>query len=82
MTVTVCNNCGMSTTGKCWRHTGTPADVRRCDEVPGQHHCWHPTHTLTSNPPITVETCCWCGKEIQNRYAPEPTQHGPFREGQ
>lgn len=49
------------------------SDEDRC-KIDG--HCYHPTSTLTVNPPITVETCCWCGVTRQRQYFTNPTEHG------
>lgn len=43
-------------------------------------HCWHDTgRLLTSDPPMAVERCCWCGEERHLRRAVHvpPGQHGP-----
>lgn len=42
-------------------------------------HCWHSTGVmLTSDPPIDVQACCWCGEQ---RLISEPrvvmSGHGP-----
>jgi hypothetical protein len=29
------------------------------------NHCWHETNQmLMSDPPQTVDVCCWCGEEL------------------
>ena len=42
-------------------------------------HCWHDAYTLTMNPGIPVERCCWCG-ETRHRpplFTVGVQQHGP-----
>lgn len=45
-------------------------------------HCWHVTHTLTVDPPIPIEQCCWCGESRHQPamyYAYPPVTHGPHK---
>lgn len=35
--------------------------MSECLDNIDSEHCWHVSHTLTANPPITVRACCWCG---------------------
>lgn len=48
-----------------------------------ERHCWHlQGYSLTVDPPITPEICCYCGA-TRNVQAdrPDPTRHGPFVPG-
>lgn len=47
-------------------------------EVPSPH-CWHHSHTLTVDPPIGVERCCWCGETREKPWEfVTHASHGPF----
>jgi hypothetical protein len=44
-------------------------------------HCWHDTgKMLMSNPPQSVDRCCWCGIERSLRVAVpiRSGEHGPM----
>ena len=50
---------------------------------PGENHCWHRSNTvLTMNPPIPVDVCCNCGRQLyrydlQHHAMERPKGHGP-----
>ena len=63
----------------------TPAD-EQCHGVYGEPtrtaatHCWHQSHYLTTNPPIAVERCCYCGQERRIRTGwNDGIGHGRFK---
>ena len=46
------------------------------DPNDGHEHCDHATVCLTSNPPITLLRCCWCGRPLKR--VTELGKHGPL----
>lgn len=48
-----------------------------CGEVTGDR--MHSSFTLTMNPPIPTEQCCWCGqrRNVPLTYYAQPERHGP-----
>lgn len=59
-------------------------EVKAAIQAAAEHEdCWHGTGMmLTSDPPLSVEVCCWCGSMRYLRVVDavyERGEHGPHK---